>query len=67
MSTATSVGAFWSEFSESRVAVAALGVVVAIVLAAALAPLFTPQDPYDIANLSLSDARRPPGHIGSEG
>jgi peptide/nickel transport system permease protein len=67
VSTAASVSAFWSEFSESRVAVVALGVVVAVVLAAALAPLFTPQDPYDIANLSLSDARRPPGHIGSGG
>jgi peptide/nickel transport system permease protein len=37
------------------------------VLAALLAPLITPQDPYDIANLSLSDARRPPGFVGSEG
>ena len=31
------------------------------------APWITPQDPYDIGNLSLMDARRPPGHVGSEG
>lgn len=67
MSAAASVGAFWSEFRENRVAVAGLVVVVAIVLAAVLAPLITPQDPYDIGNLSLSDARRPPGFVGSEG
>jgi peptide/nickel transport system permease protein len=64
---AASLAAFWAEFRESRVAVGALAVVVAVVLAASLAPLITPQDPYDIANLSLSDARRPPGHVGSEG
>jgi peptide/nickel transport system permease protein len=67
VSAAASLGAFWSEFRENRVAVAALVVVVATVLAALLAPLITPQDPYDIANLSLSDARRPPGFVGSEG
>ena len=67
MSAALSVNAFWSEFRENRVAVAALVVVAATVLAAVLAPLITPQDPYDIGNLSLSDARRPPGFVGSEG
>jgi peptide/nickel transport system permease protein len=61
------LSAFWSEFRESRIAVAALVLVVAVVLAALLAPLITPQDPYDIANLSLADARRPPGFVGSEG
>ena len=60
-------GRFWAEFRESPVAVAALAVVAAIVLLALAAPLIAPQDPYDIANLSLSDARRPPGFVGSEG
>ena len=64
---AEALRAFWSEFSESWVAVAALAVVLAIVLAAIAAPLIAPQDPYDIGNLSLSDARRPPGFVGSEG
>jgi peptide/nickel transport system permease protein len=59
--------AAWAEFRENRIAVAALAVVVAIVALAALAPWITPQDPYDIGNLSLMDARRPPGYVGSEG
>jgi peptide/nickel transport system permease protein len=65
--SAEALSAFWSEFRESRIAVAALAVVVAIVLAAVFAPLITPQDPYDLANLPLADARRPPGFVGSEG
>jgi peptide/nickel transport system permease protein len=64
---AEALSAFWSEFRESRTAVAALAVVGAVVLAALLAPLIAPQDPYDLANLSLADARRPPGFVGSEG
>jgi peptide/nickel transport system permease protein len=63
----TPLSVFWSDFAESRIAVAALGVVVAIVLAALLAPWLVPQDPYDIADLSLMDARRPPGYVGSHG
>jgi peptide/nickel transport system permease protein len=58
---------FWSEFSENWIAVAALVIVALIALAAVTAPLITPQDPYDLANLTLMDARRPPGYIGSEG
>lgn len=61
------LGDFWSEFSENRVAVAALGIVALIVLAAVAAPLITPQNPYDLANLSLMDARRPPGYVGIDG
>lgn len=58
---------FWSEFRENPVAVAALVVVVAMVLAALLAPWIAPQNPYDIASLDLSDARHPPGYVGSGG
>ena len=64
---AEALRAFWDEFSESRISVAALAVVLAIVAAAVCAPLITPQDPYDLGNLSLSDARRPPGFVGSKG
>jgi peptide/nickel transport system permease protein len=67
MSAWTPTAAFWSDFRESRIAVAALVVVVAIMLVALLAPWITPQDPYDIASLNLSDARRPPGFVGAEG
>jgi len=38
-----------------------------IALAAFAAPLIAPQDPYDLAKLSLMDARRPPGFVGSGG
>ncbi|WP_137177446.1 ABC transporter permease [Roseomonas sp. AR75] len=60
-------GAFWDEYRENWVAVIALAVVVVIVAAALLAPWITPQDPYDLANLDLMDARRPPGFVGSGG
>jgi peptide/nickel transport system permease protein len=59
--------AFWREYAENRVALLALLVVVAIVGAALAAPLFAPQDPYDLASLDLMDARRPPGFVGSNG
>ena len=58
---------FWSEFRENPIAVLALAVVVLMIAAALLAPLIAPQNPYDIANLDLSDARRPPGYLGSGG
>ncbi len=58
---------FWEEFRQSRVAVVALGVVLLIMLLALAAPLISPQNPYDLANLVLMDARRPPGFVGSKG
>jgi peptide/nickel transport system permease protein len=64
---ASPLRAAWGEFKENRIAVAALAVVLGILALAGLAPWITPQDPYDIGNLSLMDARRPPGHVGSEG
>ncbi|WP_198370740.1 ABC transporter permease [Roseomonas rosulenta] len=59
--------AFWREYAENRVALLALLVVVIIVGAALAAPVFAPQDPYDLASLNLRDARRPPGFVGSNG
>lgn len=61
------IARFWADFRENRIALGALIVVLAIAAAALLAPWIAPQDPYDLANLSLSDARRPPGFVGSEG
>ena len=58
---------FWREYRENWIATIALAVVMLIVTAALAAPLITPQDPYDLANLNLWDARRPPGFIGSGG
>ncbi|GGE15768.1 ABC transporter permease [Primorskyibacter flagellatus] len=63
----TPLARFWSEFRENRIALVALVVVVLVVLLAIFAPLITPQDPYDMTGLSLMDARRPPGFVGSGG
>ena len=61
------LGRFWAEFQESPVALAALVVVAILGLLALFAPLIAPQDPYDLASLSLRDARRPPGFEGTGG
>ena len=59
--------AFMREFAEDKVSVVALAVLALIVLLALIAPLITPQDPYDLSKLVLMDARRPPGYLGSNG
>jgi len=58
---------FWHEFRENKIAVVALSVVVVLMLLALFASLVSPQNPYDLANLSLMDSRRPPGFVGSGG
>lgn len=63
----TPLGRFLGEFFENRIAAIAAVVVIAILLLAVFAPLFAPQDPYDLASLALRDARRPPGWTGSTG
>lgn len=57
----------WSRFCEDRIALFAFGVVVLLVMLALFAPLISPQNPYDLSGLSLRDARRPPGFVGSGG
>lgn len=64
---ATPFAVFREEFCRNRVAVIALGVVFVIGVIALLAPWITPQNPYDLSKLSLGDARRPPGFVGSGG
>lgn len=58
---------FWVRFVEDKIALVALAVVAVIAIMALFAPWIAPQDPYDLANLSLRDARRPPGFVGSGG
>ncbi len=58
---------FLAEFGESRVSVVAVVLLGLIILLAVAAPLITPQNPYDLAKLVLTDARRPPGFVGSNG
>lgn len=52
---------FLSDYSESYVAVGAFVILLIIILAAILAPLFTPQNPYDLAQVDILDSRQPPG------
>lgn len=58
---------FWAEFRENRIAIVALVVVVLLMFLALFASLVSPQNPYDLANLSLMDSRRPPGFVGTGG
>jgi peptide/nickel transport system permease protein len=61
------LAAFWRDYRQNRVALAALAVVLVVVVLAVAAPLFAFQNPYDIATLELMDARRPPGHVAASG
>ena len=56
-----------ADFSESRIALAGLAMLLLIVLAALFAPLISPQNPYDLAQLDLLDGRLPPGARGENG
>ena len=56
-----------SEFFASRVATGALAALLAIVLLALFAPWLSPQNPYDLASVTVMDARLAPGERGSAG
>jgi peptide/nickel transport system permease protein len=65
--TSTPLRRFWAEFRENRIAVVSLVVVVLLMFLALFASVVSPQNPYDLANLSLMDSRRPPGFVGTGG
>jgi len=52
---------FASEFAESRLALLGLAMLVVIVGLALAAPLVSPQNPYDLAQLDIMDSKLPPG------
>lgn len=52
---------FWSSFSEDRVALTGLVIFALIVTLAILAPLITPQNPYDLRSVDVMDSRLRPG------
>lgn len=56
----TPFGRLASEFAESKLAVAALVVVVLVVSVALAAPILAPQNPYDLAQLDIMDGTLPP-------
>jgi peptide/nickel transport system permease protein len=55
------------DFLASPVAVAGLVVFALMVAAAVLAPLVSPQNPYDLAQLDVMESRLPPGAQGADG
>jgi peptide/nickel transport system permease protein len=57
----------WSEFAESRLAVGSLCVVVLLIGVALLAPWITPQNPYDLSQLSIMDNMLAPGSRSLDG
>ena len=58
---------FLSDFTDSWLAVGAAVLLAVIILAAVLAPWIAPQNPYDLAVVSIFDARLPPGSQSMDG
>ena len=58
---------FWSQFAESRLALLGLAMLVAVIAVALLAPVISPQNPYDLGKLDVMDARLPPGETAASG
>jgi peptide/nickel transport system permease protein len=58
---------FVALYCESRIAVGALIVLIAIVTVAMFAPWLSPQNPYDLAEIDILDARQPPGEKSGTG
>ncbi len=56
-----------SDFAASRVAVFGLVLLGSILLIAIMAPLISPQNPYDLAQLDIVDGRLPPGSVSADG
>lgn len=58
---------FLADFMESRVAVGAFVVLVAIAAVSILAPWIAPQDPFDLKQLDILDSKLPPMSVGGDG
>ena len=59
--------ALLASFARDRLAVAALVALLAIVLCAVLAPVISPQNPYDLAQLDILDSKLEPGARSADG
>ena len=57
----TPLARIWSEFAESKLALAGLAMLVLVLTIAILAPLISPQNPYDLAQIDLMDSKLAPG------
>jgi peptide/nickel transport system permease protein len=56
-----------SDFLANPTAVIGLAMLAVILLIAVLAPLISPQNPYDLAQLDVMDSRLPPGSANASG
>jgi peptide/nickel transport system permease protein len=56
-----------AEFADSKLAMLGLVLLVLMIGASLIAPLISPQDPYDLAKLDIMDSRQPPGEMSSDG
>ena len=56
-----------ADFARSRLALGGLALLALILLAALFAPLISPQNPYDLAQLDVQDSRLPPGSRSGDG
>jgi peptide/nickel transport system permease protein len=57
----------FASFVRSRIALAALVLLCAIVLAAVFSPQISPQNPYNLAELDIMDSKMPPGTKSADG
>ena len=58
---------FWNEFAESKLALTGLALLVCVLLIAVFAPLISPQNPYDLAQLDVLDGKLAPGEKSMAG
>jgi len=63
----TSLQRVAADFGESKLALAGLALLALILLVALFAPLISPQNPYDLAQLDVLDSRLPPGAKSGSG
>ncbi|MFC7518851.1 ABC transporter permease [Herbaspirillum sp. GCM10030257] len=57
----------WRQFSSSRVATASAIFLLILIVVALAAPFVAPQDPYDLAKVSILEAEKAPGAISADG
>jgi peptide/nickel transport system permease protein len=57
----------FASFARDRIALVALVILAAIVLAAVLAPVISPQNPYNLAELDIMDSKLEPGAKSVDG
>src|SRR5258706_980082 len=63
----TPIRGFTASFARDRIAIGALAVLALILFATIFAPLLSPQNPYNLAQLDILDSKLAPGATAAEG